>query len=271
MIVMPQMMKPQVAPSGSQTFFQKYPGVAGAYSLRDIDGSSDPIVRLYSVASETEQDFTASDITDGTVETFADSDNVHVAKFYDQSGNGQTLNLMSGGPPIALSGIVNIYNGNPFVYFAGGAYLEGSVNTGVVDDLTIACVFKEDTNSNADRVFGIAGGSGSDKATFALATDNSLRFDGAFAAGSLSETKTYKIRIATKNSNAVGDYINGEQNISSTISGLQTEGDINLGNVSMARSTYFIGDFFEAILWYSDMSDDLTDLFSDLNDYYGIY
>ena len=69
-----------------------YPGAAAAYSLRSLRTAyGGPVVRVRRSSDSTEQDFTATQVTDGTLTTFCGAGNGFVRTWYDQSENGRHL------------------------------------------------------------------------------------------------------------------------------------------------------------------------------------
>jgi hypothetical protein len=65
---------------------------AAAYSLRSLSYNTTNVVRVREDAGNTEQDFTAEEITDGTLEAFVGAgNNGYVVTWYDQSGNGNDV------------------------------------------------------------------------------------------------------------------------------------------------------------------------------------
>ena len=260
------------APSG---FLAAYPGAAGAYSLRDLTGDGGAVVRAYRVADTTEQDFTAAEITDGTLATFANGGDVRVETLYDQSGNGRDLPRTYGNALIVASGAVNLSNGKPFIAFPSlKATFHATESGPLLEDLTLLCVHQSAWTTER-RCFGLSGisGTGVARDSFAFSDDHSLRFDGAFTPGSLLASTGNKIRIATKNSDVVTDHINSVQNINTSVTGLVTEGKISLGdaNTTYSLTTGFEGKIFEAIIWYSDLSVDRAQMTADINNYYEFY
>ena len=74
--------------SGSLGLLDQYGGAAAAYSLRNLSVyNTDPVVRVRRSSDNTEQDFTATQITDGTLTTFCGAGDGFVRTWYDQSGN----------------------------------------------------------------------------------------------------------------------------------------------------------------------------------------
>jgi len=109
-----------------------YPGAAAAYSLRSLSlayGGS--VVRVRRSSDNTESDFTATQVTDGSLATFCGAGNGFVRTWYDQSGNGRNLTqtTQSAQPKIydSSTGLIT-ENSKPAIAFAGGAssgpYLE---------------------------------------------------------------------------------------------------------------------------------------------------
>ena len=65
----------------------KYTGAAAAYSLRKLSSSTSNVVRVRRSSDDAEQDFTAAQVSDGTLESFCGVGDGFVATWYDQSGN----------------------------------------------------------------------------------------------------------------------------------------------------------------------------------------
>ena len=73
----------------TKSLLGEFPGAALAFSLRQLTNQNLNVVRVKRSSDKAESDFKASDLTDGTVETYVGSGNDgYVAKWYDQSGNG---------------------------------------------------------------------------------------------------------------------------------------------------------------------------------------
>jgi hypothetical protein len=99
-----------------------YPGAAAAYSLRNLSTAyTGPVVCVRRSSDNTEQDFTASQVTDGTLTTFCGAGNGFVRTWYDQSGGGYHAgNSATGGQPqIVSSGAPITEGGKPAVLFDG--------------------------------------------------------------------------------------------------------------------------------------------------------
>ena len=98
-----------------------YPGATAAYSLRTIKTSlsSSPVVRVRRSSDSVEQNFTAQEVTDGTLLTFCGVGNGFVTTWYDQSGNANhaTQTLTGEQPRIVASGALETDGGRPTIRF----------------------------------------------------------------------------------------------------------------------------------------------------------
>lgn len=66
-----------------------YPGASAAYSLRELTTAwaGQAVVRVRRSSDNTEQDFTATEVSDGTLASFCGAGDGFVVTWYDQSGN----------------------------------------------------------------------------------------------------------------------------------------------------------------------------------------
>tara|TARA_B100001027_G_scaffold216609_1_gene193502 strand:- start:788 stop:1876 length:1089 start_codon:yes stop_codon:yes gene_type:complete len=96
-------------------------GAAAAYSLRDLNSSSgnNRVIRAHRQNDSVQRDFTAKEITNGTLTSWASenpsglaspNNNAFVIKWYDQSGLGRDA-LITGGGLISIGGAPQIVNG----------------------------------------------------------------------------------------------------------------------------------------------------------------
>jgi hypothetical protein len=102
--------------SKSPLLLDTYSGAAAAYSLRSLSlayGGS--VVRVRRSSDNTEQDFTAAQVTDGTLTTFCGAGNGFVTTWYDQSGNNRDLAQATNANQIRIvnSGVVESDGGKP--------------------------------------------------------------------------------------------------------------------------------------------------------------
>jgi hypothetical protein len=121
-----------------QLLLDEYPNAAAAYSLRELSNASvgSAVVRVRRSSDNAEQDFTATEITDGTLTTFTGANDGFVTVWYDQSGNSvntvqATANLQ---PILVASGILNIDNGKPYLLYDGQYVVLEANNTGIISN-----------------------------------------------------------------------------------------------------------------------------------------
>jgi hypothetical protein len=89
----------------NKLLLDEYAGAAAAYSLRNLTITNDaPVVRVRRSSDNTEQDFTAAQVTNGTLTTFCGAGNGFVRTWYDQSGNGNhAIQATTGSQPQIVS------------------------------------------------------------------------------------------------------------------------------------------------------------------------
>jgi hypothetical protein len=102
-----------------------YSGAAAAYSLRKIrSGHSTGVVRVRRSSDSAEDDFTATQITNGALASWVGSgNNGLVVTWYDQSGNGRhaTQATAANQPTLVSSGAVVLEGSKPAIDFDGSS------------------------------------------------------------------------------------------------------------------------------------------------------
>lgn len=109
---------------GSSFLLDDYPNATGhSYSLRQLSSTVTNVVRVRRSTDNTEQDFTATEITDGTLATFCTAfGQGFVTKWYDQSNSSDVLNFTALQQPRIYDGEdggLRLENGKPCVEFDG--------------------------------------------------------------------------------------------------------------------------------------------------------
>lgn len=103
------------ATGGALGLLDQYGNAAAAYSLRNLSiYYTGPVVRVRRSSDNTEQDFTAAQVEDGTLTAFCGAGNGFVRTWYDQSGNG-----LHGGQATTTS--------QPQIVSSGNIILSGSI------------------------------------------------------------------------------------------------------------------------------------------------
>jgi hypothetical protein len=125
-----------ICPDEKNGLLDIYPGAAAAYSLRNLQGRSgkdSAVVRVRRDNDNAGQDFTATEVSDGTLAAWVGAGNDgFVRTWYDQSGNGNDIaqTTFSKQPKIVdASGSVITDNSRPTIYFNGnGGIISTAVN-----------------------------------------------------------------------------------------------------------------------------------------------
>ena len=102
-----------------------YPGASAAYSLRNLIDTTTNVVRVRRSSDNLERDFTAAEITDGTLTTFTGANDGFVTTWYDQSGSGLDVSNPTAitQPSIVVSGVLNTLGGKPTINVNGNKFL----------------------------------------------------------------------------------------------------------------------------------------------------
>jgi hypothetical protein len=102
-----------------------YPGATAAYSLRNLRGArlNNPVIRVRRSNDNTEQDFTAGQITDGSLITFCGVNSGFVTTWYDQSTalNNAVQTSTSIQPRIVNAGVLETDSGLPAITWGLGS------------------------------------------------------------------------------------------------------------------------------------------------------
>jgi len=255
-----------VAPNPLQT-------ATSAFSLVDLGLTSGNIVTVRRSSDNATQNFTTAEITNGTLTTFVGVGNDgRVERMTDHQGNYDVFNLVTTIQPLIVeNGNLIIENGLPALKFQNDSYLE---NDTLLDlpDLTIVTVNRSISNSNASRAFGIRSTSTTNRNTFAQASDNSLRYDGASSSGSIAPNNALKIRFSAKQVEQVYDFLNLDENINQTNVLLNNaNGFINLGGPQATLNQRFEGVILAAFIWETNKLNDRLEITNYINSLFNVY
>lgn len=117
---------------------QRFPGAAGAYSLRQLSNTISTVVRVRRSSDSSESDFTALQVIDGTLVAWVGAGNDgFVRTLYDQSGNGinKEQTTAADQPLIVSSGALLTRNGRPVIRFGSKALTSTGVTTGAAQSI----------------------------------------------------------------------------------------------------------------------------------------
>jgi hypothetical protein len=254
----------------------EFSGAAAAYSLRDLSVRRNaPVVRVRRSSDNTEQDFTATQITDGTLTTFCGAGDGFVRTWYDQSGNtnnaSQTTTSLQ--PQIVDNGAVVITDGIPGVRFAvdnTSSDIHLSLGT-FTQSQPISVFAAANRASTLDRQVLYGNNDASLQVATYQTTDVFIR-----AGASLS----YQIAPSTGKQLHTGIF-NGASSVAA-FNGAATTGDAGTNSIAtgsrisgfapaVAGQYEWIGSIYELIIYPSNQSTNRAAIEANINAHYSIY
>jgi len=283
---------------GGGFLLDDYPNTNGhSYSLRQLSSTVTNVVRVRRSTDSVEQDFTATEITDGTLATFCavGGSKGFVTKWYDQSGNSDVINFTAlQQPRIFSGGALILQNGKPCVQFDGGddslqallglpfssIYYLFAVNTWIStpaegesymyglrtpsipfltgDDLSNSISWNGTTGRMKGS--GIVGQVGVTDLTFPrIGTFPQSLYYARQAVGAIGSLGS-QLKINTTQYPAIGATLNGSAQVNSIHLGESGGGSLN-GNIQLQ----------EFVLYIADPGLDAAAIESNINTYYSIY
>ena len=262
--------------AGSLGLLDQYGGAAAAYSLRNLSVyNTNPVVRVRRSSDNTEQDFTAAQITDGTLTTFCGAGDGFVRTWYDQSGNSNnaTQTTASSQPQIVASGALVITSGTPGLQFAA-SNTPGDIHLSLG---TFAL-------SQPISIFAAANRTGTDDRQVLYANDNaSFQIAGHINAN--GEVRIYAgvaliYQIAATTGKQLHSAVFNGANSLAAFNGVATTGNPGTTgiNANSRISTFsidgryeWIGSVYELIIYPSNQSTNRTGIESNINAHYTIF
>jgi len=249
-----------------------YPGAAAAYSLRNLSILQNPyVVRVRRSSDNTESDFTATQVSDGTLTTFCGAGDGFVRTWYDQSGNNyhMTQTATAAQPLVVSSGTLQTLSAKPTLVF-DGANDRMNQPTGA-NWQSISCVVNYTKNftqfgdfdsviggidtAGSNGGIGIIGNTGSTALRTGGSWGDEFYYNGAtYTPGaSVFPSITSKALITFISTDAV-----------SGVTGLQIAADRNQGR-------FWGGAISEIIIHPSNQSANRAAIESNINSHYSIY
>jgi hypothetical protein len=247
----------------------EFAGAAAAYSLRDLTFlRGGPVVRVRRSSDNTEQDFTATQVTDGALTTFCGAGDGFVRTWYDQSGNGNHAiqTSVNTQPQIVTNGVVDLFNSKPCLTYVGS----GNSNLVLTKRIT-----------NVVSVFQVLRMASVGTANLRFLLGDSVSFDYHPGAGS-------EDRVWISASLSAVSVRNGSNRINSVATNLTTTlistsqvlismvhtGTANVGTLTLDRGLAgrsLVGSLQEVLLYNTSQSSSVSLIESDINAHYSIY
>jgi hypothetical protein len=270
--------------TGSQKnkgLIDEYTGAAAAYSLRRLTFLREtPVVRVRRSSDNTESDFTATQVTDGTLTTFCGAGNGFVRMWYDQSGNGRhaTQTTTANQPQIVSYGALLQTNSKPALDFNGTsqrfdmptiAFNLNALSVNIVSKADASASQIAFANPDGNRVYAPFLGSGVYYVGYAAVAT-------AFNFGSSNLTSQYLVQLNAGSSTA-NAWRNGTAS-TAVSSSSAAEGGLSLSvgsyrgsSPNFAIASFWDGTIQEVIFYTSNQTSTQAGMASNINTHYSIY
>ncbi len=243
-----------------------YPGAAAAYSLRALRASwmGSAVVRVRRSSDNAESDFTAAQISDGTLTTWTGANNGFVVTWYDQSGNARNATQATAGnqPRIVNAGVLETgETGKPCVRFLNLAPLTATWSQ--AQPFTAFTLSSAEQTNATDAILGFGGNNSS---YYTNAGAHGI-FAGTALTGGSYTANDPQIKYALYNGASSEFRLNGGAAISGN-AGAASASALSLGGVGTFSLT---GRISEAIAYPSNQSANRAGIEANINSHYGIY
>lgn len=256
------------------------PSATAAFSLRQLRSGVTRVVRVRRSSDNAQQDFTATQIIDGTLTTFCSATNGFIVTWYDQSGNNRhgTTGDSSQQPQCVRNGALIMEGASPTVEFNGSTNrLVFTTMPFSLNALHIALVARKTTtstgqifasNPDPNRIYVPSAAGGKIGVGY---SSSGLAFD--FGTANITSRYLWQLNAGTSSANA---WRNGIASTPVSSSSAQ-ENTINFSlgcyknqNGAILNS-FFAGNAQEVIIYPRDLILDREYIASNINSYYNIY
>jgi len=259
-----------------------------AYSLRQLKTGVTNVVRVRRSSDNRESDFTATEITDGTLTGFCGGGDGFVTTWYDQSGSGNTITQSTAGnqPRLVASGVVQVFGNGYGVNFnvaAGLQYL--SLGSGLSALSSEPFTWFAPTKGTSTGVYSVIFNTGSgatansrfqtylavkSSGTVSTLTKNTSGTSYSIAPTALTASQEYLRSQVVDSSKGIEDFVDGSSIGTVTFTGSYVNDVFQVGaNTNLSQEC--TGVIPELIIFGTDESANRTDIETDINGYYSIY
>jgi hypothetical protein len=265
--------------SGTPSYLLDTYSATAAYSLRQLKTGVTSVIRVRRSSDNSEQDFTATEITDGTLTTFTGANDGFVVRWYDQAGsNNITQSTAASQPKLVSSGTVLTKGSLPAVDFDGSNdYLDKSPAFINSIDISSFSVSHSSSTETVGTVLALAVNTTSTLRVFqdsrttpnrnlVINTPTSYAADLSTARVDTNQRLLSSFIDSSKNMSA---FDNGATGGTNTYVGTFANNGLMVGR--QQTTTYLNGGVQEIILFNTDESANRTSIESDINGHYSIY
>ena len=261
--------------AGFVGLLDQYTGAAAGYSLRKLSVNTTNVVRVRRSSDNAEDDFTADEITDGTLLAWVGitaSDNGFVTTWYDQSGNGNnaTQGTAANQPKIVDAGVLVEENGKPAILSNDKRLVNSTLNTSV--PRTEFFVFKpEGFNATFNNYYD---GDGTINQRGYFGTDNQspkndIVFDDVVLTAYNSDTLQKQVTILRNGANSEV-YKNSSLEATGNSGSNSTFVGLSIGRDFLNAAPSNI-KYQELIIFDTDQSSNRVGIEGNINNHYNIY
>ena len=255
-----------------QLLLDEYPNAAAAYSLRELSTATvgSAVVRVRRSSDNTEQDFTATEITDCTLTTFTGANDGFVTVWYDQSGNNKhaTQSTALYQRILVTNGVLNTFNGKPCDDYVAGSRAYNVPNDAYSAPFTYFMVAKP--NANLSDVYSSFNNNGT-----SILNNNEARFYGGNFVDvqhnlGLNQIVTYALFNGVSSEFQVNDITPITTGDIGTSTNVSANAFVFAGYYNTGGQV-FTGKFQEMIIYTSDKSTYREGVITNINNHYSIY
>jgi hypothetical protein len=256
-----------------------------AYSLRKIASSTTNVCRVRRASDSAESDFTADEITDGTLLTWGGS-SAFIAKWYNQGSTGVTDDLIQATagdqPSIIISSAVTLKDGLPCPKYLGGTdqlYNASPVIPSAGSASTIWYVSHSTQSNYLTGAFCTSPNNANNRFWAAIDTLTTAPRNYTISATTTNGTSTASsvrddsnnrlITLLTDASKNMSSWDNSTAGGTDSFAGTYTNSSLYLG--TLGSSNGLQGGLQEFLMKYADASSDRVAIQDDINTYYSIY
>ena len=265
--------------SAASHLLDQYPGAAAAYSLRALSSGwvAGDVVRARRVNTPGEANFTAGQVANGELATWALSGDAFVTTWYDQSGNANnaTQATTTAQPKIVDAGAL-VVGGLDFDGVNDKLKTSNEVTNGgdvsmfsvrkVTSDASFNVVVSEFRASDSQKSYTL-GLTSTNRAYSTLSTDGSTSIEDLTASANLTESLQ---TLINDGSNGIVN-LDGSQETSITTGSLfDSSAPLIIGNVD-GGGAWFSGSIAEIIVYDSDKSSTRFGIEANMRDKYSLF
>jgi hypothetical protein len=256
-----------------------YSGAAAAYSLRSLSlayGGS--VVRVRRSSDNTESDFTAAQVTDGTLTTFCGAGNGFVRTWYDQSGNSRNAEqtTTANQPQIVSSGSLILDGSKPIISFDGTNDTLVFTGSTVPSTSQLTTIAVAQANNTAATKFVLTAGINTNNQSGGFvfnASEQPALFIWGGSEPASTATTSKILHVGIINGTAMSNFVNNNAAVTATNAASLAIGNSSIylaRNPDIAFPLNLPGRIQEAIIYYSDLSASRSAIAANINAHYAI-